>query len=513
MAQTLQDHAGLTCSIPNYMQINSHKANRYLTAAVIACGLMLVSACASNTGAPAGKAGSTVAQSALVQTIYSDDGISELSAPAGWATRPDFSPDATIRIAEDSGAAFLIVNTYLPGEIEATPISDFSKSYMQGLAAVLGNSRVNSEGALEVNGTPAYRFVITGDVDGVALTYVSIVVSGHAAMHHLIGWVAASDYGGERDVLNKIIASFGESATPRPPRQRIALSFGWPDSLQSAVSVDQKSVKRGKATELNATYLSTVHPGDGDELVVTTRVMRQKLSGLDNNEQGNYVAGLLDQLSADIPDYVVSRDGAFIRVDNLPAYQQRVEAALVSNLPTGLQNQKDKILAMVKSGLTEKFLSASATDDWNKIVGGWAGSSYVPGQTYQFSEQYYAPVLGEMPFRMDVSRRIAGFAPCTATEPQCVKLVLTTTVAGEDFRSAMSAFLEKTVGQPVNVKHVSVIRKVEIVAEPDTLIPHRTHSTKETTVIIEDSHGNARTSRETEDTRATYSYDSLQASR
>lgn len=513
MAQTLHVYSGLTRSIPHSMQTKLRKANRHLATAVFICGLLLVSACASNTSTPEGKHNSSVAHSTLAQTIYSDDGISELSAPAGWTTRPDFSPGATIRIAEDSGAAFLIVNSYLPGEIEATPISEFSRSYMQGLSTVLGNSRINGEGALEVNGTPAYRFVITGDVDGIALTYVSTVISGRAAMHHLVGWVAASDYGGESNVLNKMIASFRESSIPRPPRQRITLSFGWPDSLQSAVSVEQKSVKRGKATELNATYLSTVHPGSGDELVVSTRVMRQKLSGLDNGEQGNYVAGLLDQLSAEVPDYVVSRDGEFIRVDNLTAYQKRVEAALVSNLPTSLQNQKDSILAMVKSGLTEKFLSAAATDDWNKTVGGWAGSSYVPGQTYRFSEQYYAPLLGEMPFTMDVSRRIAGFAPCTATEPQCVKLVLTATVAGDDFRSAMSAFLEKSVGQPVNVKHVSVIRKVEIVAEPDTLIPHRTHSIKETTVIIEDSHGNARTSRETEDTRATYSYESLQALR
>jgi hypothetical protein len=168
---------------------------------------------------------------------------------------------------------------------------------------------------------------------------------------------------------------------------------------------------------------------------------------------------------------------------------------------------------MVKPGLTERFLSAAATDDWNKTVGSWAGSSYVPGQTYRFNENYYAPALGETPFLMDVSRRIAGFAPCTATEPQCVELVLTATVAGEDFRSAMSAFLEKTVGQPVNVKHISIVKRVEIIAEPDTLIPHRTRSSQETTVIIEDRNGNARTSRETEDTRATYSYESLQALR
>ena len=495
------------------MQSTLRKASQQLANLVVVGALLLLAACASNTGVAARKANGSGADVALAQTFYSDDGISELSAPGDWTSRPDFSQGATIRVAEDNGAAFLIVNSYLPGEIEATPISEFSKSYMQGLAAALGNATVSAEGAFEINGTQAYRFVITGDVDGLALTYVSTVINGHAGMHHLVGWVAASDYQGKNDILNRITASFRESPTPRPARQRIALTFAWPESLQSAVSVEQKSVKRGQTTELNATYLSTVHAGSNDELFISTRVMRQKLSGLDNDDKGSYVTGLLQQLGAEIPDYVVNRNGQFIRVDNLPAYQQRVEAALVSSLPANMQGQKDRILSMLKPGLTEKFLSAAATDDWNKVVGSWAGSSYVPGQTYLMIEQYFAPALGEIPFRMDVARRVTGFAPCTASETQCVKLELTATVAGDDFRSAMSNYLEKTVGQPVKVKHISVIRKVEIIAEPDTLIPHRTRSVKETTVIIEDSQGNARTSRETEDTRATYSYESLQALR
>ncbi len=489
------------------MQIRTRSTNQRLIAVFVVCSLF-IAGCTSTANRPAASANST-----LSQIILSDDGVSELSTPADWTVRPDFSPGATIRVAESSGAAFLIVNSYFPGEIEATPIAEFSKSYVKGLTGVLANSKASRGESIEINGAPAYRFVVTGDVDDIRLTYVSTVVSGHSATHHLVGWVAASDYSGSENVLNRIIASFRESANPRPAKQRISLTFAWPDSLQSAVNFEQKSVKRGKASELKAIYLTTVQPGSSDELVVSTRVMRQNLAGFEDEGKSDYMSALLRQVTSEIPDYVVSRDGQFIRVDNLSAYQQRIEAAVVSNLPTDLKEQKDKILAMVRPGLTEKFLAAAATDDWNKTVGSWVASSYVLGQTYQFSETYYAPTLGEMAFSMDVSRRIAGFAPCTASEPRCVKLVLTATVAGEDFRSAMSAFLEKTVGQPVNVKHISVVKKVEIIAEPDTLIPHRTHSSEETTVVIEDSQGNTRTSRDTEDTRVTYSYESFQASR
>jgi len=169
-------------------------------------------------------------------------------------------------------------------------------------------------------------------------------------------------------------------------------------------------------------------------------------------------------------------------------------------------------LVMVKPAMSERFLEAAVTDEWNKTVGSWVSSSYVVGQTYRFNEEYYAPALGNTPFAMAVSRRIAGFTPCTGGETRCVKLVLTATVSGEDFRSAMIDFLERTVGEPVNVKHISVVKKMEIIAEPTTLIPHRTRSNEETTVTIEDAKGNTRTSRDTKDTRTIYSYESYRVS-
>ncbi|UCH47681.1 MAG: hypothetical protein JSU95_16730 [Betaproteobacteria bacterium] len=477
---------------------------------IVCLGSMLIAGCAS---APNQHAAGTSAP--LSQTVYSDDGVSELSTPGTWTVRPDFGPDASIRVAESRGTAFLIVNSYFPGEIETTPISEFSKSYAEGLTESLGNSKLSEGEMLSVNGAPAHRYVVTGSVGDVRLTYVSTVVNGASAMHHLIGWVAAPDYSGDGDILNRVIATFRESPNPRPARQRVSLNFAWPDSLRSAVNFQQKSIKRGKESELKATYLTTVRPGPSspDELVVSTRVMRQHLSGPDNKQEQDYLSALLKQASSEVPDYIVSREGEFLRVDNLSAYQQRIESTVMSNLPPQLEDQKDKILAMVKPAMSERFLAATATDEWNKTVGGWISSSYVVGQTYRFSEEYYAPALGNTPFAMTVSRRIAGFAPCTGTETKCVKLVLIATVSGEDFRSAMTDFLEKTVGEPVNVKHISVVKKMEIIAEPSTLIPHRTRSSEETTVTIEDSKGNARTSRDTKDTRITYSYESYRAAR
>jgi hypothetical protein len=54
---------------------------------------------------------------------------------------------------------------------------------------------------------------------------------------------------------------------------------------------------------------------------------------------------------------------------------------------------------------------------------------------------------------------------------------------------------------------------MEIIAEPDTLIPHRLYSSEETTVVIEDADGKIHRTHDTEDTSVSYNYESYTASR
>ena len=446
----------------------------------------------------------------LIQTIYSDDGASELSTPETWTARPDFGPDAGIRVAKQTGEAYLLVNSYFPGDVDPVTVTEFADNYADDLATKLPNATVSQSGPLTINGMEAYRHIITGDVADERLTCVTTVIRGNRAMHHVIGWVAADSYSGEQHILNRITGSFRESNNLRPSRQRVTLNFRWPKQLQSVSAFHQKSVKHGKESEIKAHYLSTVRPGDDDELIVSTRVMRQDVINADA-EKIDYLSTLLEQVTTEIPDYVISGGGEFVRVDDLAAYQQRIETAVVSSLPANVKSRKDEILATVRKKLSEQVLGATVAGEWNKTVGNWVGSSYAMGETYRFKEAYYSPRLGEAPFTMNVSRQLAGFAPCSDNASTCVKLIHIATVSGEDFRSAMARHIEKVVGQHVDVTRVSFVRKKEIIAEPDTLIPHRSRSTEETIVIVEDDSGEQHTSRDTEHTRVVYSYETQTA--
>lgn len=469
----------------------------------IAVSAWLVAGCATTAQSPTA--------SPPTYTVYSDDGVSELSAPGSWTIRPDIGRDAAIRVAADSGDMYLLVNTYLPGELKITSAPELASVLAGNLADNLSDSKVSGPKILAIDGKEAYRYLVSGKTGSAKLVYVSAVVPGSRATHHLIGWVAADTYTGERHPLHRIIASFRESPAPRQAKQRVALSFAWPERFQVTVAMHGKSVKRGELSELKARYLNTVRPGGENELIVSSRVVNQELTGI-AGDKGNYLNKVLNQVTNEIPDYVVNRHGEFVRVNDLAGFQQRIERALLSNLPAEARSRKDEILAMVRPGLTQEFLEASILDEWNKTVGGWAESSYVPGETYHFKEEYYAPVLSQAPFPMEVSRQVAGFVPCgDAKRSKCVKLIHTAKVANENFRKSMAQFLQKTLGQAVDIKEVTVLKRMEIIAEPNTLIPHHSLSSEKTTLVIVDGAGKSQSNEETKESRVDYTYDTRTA--
>ena len=76
-------------------------------------------------------------------TVYSDDGVSELTAPASWRTRPNLGRSGTIRLADDAGENYLLVNSYHPHERDGAPLAEFAERVSARLKSnCLGGSTV-----------------------------------------------------------------------------------------------------------------------------------------------------------------------------------------------------------------------------------------------------------------------------------------------------------------------------------------------------------------------------------
>jgi hypothetical protein len=442
-------------------------------------------------------------------TVYSDDGLSELTAPDTWRTRPNLGRSGTLRIGEDEAVVYLLVNTYLPHELEAMPFPQFAERVSTRLTQRLGGGRISAARPLAVNGRPALEYEISGRSGSLPLAYLSTVVDGEKARHHIVAWTLAERYGANRDALREVAASFRESARKRAEKKRTDLTFDWPERMTATASVRSKSAKRGEVIEMSMRAVSTVRPLGEDHLLISGKVTDRKFSpAIKDKGKADYLERLLKEATSEVPDYVVDRDGDFVRTENLGPYFKRIEDALVNGLPQGPKEARAKAQQLVKTLITEDTLNALMQDEWNSIVGNWADGSYVPGEVYERQATYQSPALGGETFPMLMTQQLAGRVACRegAAANSCVRLVQISRVSDPRFTRATSAFVRKTVGGEVSVDKAEVVKSVEVIADPQTLLPYRTVVTETKTFTVSAKGAAPRSSEETSETVTTYSY-------
>jgi hypothetical protein len=467
---------------------------RYVIAAL---GISLLAACATPEPRKA-------------STAYSDDGVSELTAPDSWRTRPNLGRSATIRLGDDATASYLLVNSYFPHEVQASSFPQFAERVSVALMKRLRGGKISAPRHLTANGRPAVEYEISGASGDLPLVYLSTVVDGQHARHHLVAWTLAERYNANRGAMREAVASFRESAERRVAKTRTDLTFDWPERVTSTATVRSKSSKRGEMIEMSMRAVSAVRPLGEDQLLISGRVTDRKFTPtVKDKGKANYLERLLREAMTDVPDYVVDRDGEFVRVENLGPYLKRLEDALVEGLPEGPKEGRAKAQQLVRTLVTEKSLSALMQDEWNNIVGNWVDGSYVPGELYELQQRYQSPALGDQTFPMLVTQQLAGSQACRkgAAPNSCVRLLQTSRVSDPSFVKAMSAFVRKTLGTAdVSVDKAEVVKTVEVIADPETLLPYRTvvRETKSFVVSAKGAPSNA--SEETHESITTYSY-------
>jgi hypothetical protein len=441
-------------------------------------------------------------------TVLSDDGVAELVAPESWYTRPNLGRSASLRLADAPRDAYLLVNSYFPDEIDPMSLDEFAQRVSAMLQETMSNGRLSEPRRLTVNDRPAVEYEIAGAVGDTRIVYLSTAVEGQWAKYHIVAWTSAERYRANRDAMRSLAATFRESATRRAASPRIDLDFKWPKRSTANVAFHSKRDKRGEVSEMRLQAVTTVKPSGKDELVVSSRVTNRKMtSNTKDEKKADFMQKLLKEAMTDLPDYVVTEDGDFVRIDNLGAYQQRIEAAIMQGLKDAPPAGRDKARQMIQQLLSEQMLATMIEDEWNNLVGNWSGGSYVPGRNYEFLLSYQAPALGNQEFPMTVSQQLKGYTPChaRAAAKSCVRLVQTSHVAGADFTRATDRMVRATVGGGVKVDSVEVVKTVEIVTDPKTLMPHQAMSREVKTITVT-AEGKSQTSKETEESTAVYRY-------
>jgi hypothetical protein len=261
--------------------------------------------------------------------------------------------------------------------------------------------------------------------------------------------------------------------------------------------------------EMQARAVTTVRPLGEGELLISGKLTEKRFSpALKDRNKAKYLERVVQEATTDVPDYVVDRDGDFVRIENLAPYLKRLEDALVTGLPDGPKEARAKAEELVRTLVTERLLTAAIEEEWNMVVGNWANGSYVPGEVYELHLSYQSPVLGDRGFPMVVTQQLAGREACRkgAAPESCVRLVQVSRVSDPSFNRAMSAFVRKTVGGDVSIDKAEVVKSVEVIADPKTLLPYRSVVKERKSFVVSAKDEAPRTSEETKESVTVYSY-------
>lgn len=441
--------------------------------------------------------------------VASDDGLSEIMAPASWQTRPNFSAHADIRLANSMVDNYLLVNTYLPGDTSDASLDQFAQRLSGLLLKNISQGKMSAPRPFKIGDQAAIEHELRSTEGEDSLVYLSTAVQGAHARYHLVGWARA---GTDLSGLRQVMASFRESQTRRPAQDRVKIEFDWPTRLSAQTTFELKSTKRGENYEVQGDSTMSVRPAGKGELLISSKVTRQKFSpgpGMGDKDPAKaaYLQEVIKATLSEIPDFVVNSDGEFVRIENLATYHRRVQDALIKGLPTRDREGVARARQMVQSMLTEESLAASMQDEWNHLVENWAGGSYAVGQTYEFTVPYNAPALQPSTFPMVTTQQLSGYAPChpKAAAKSCVRLVQTSRVFGPGYTQAMNDYVRKTVGPAVTIRQMEVLTTVELLADPKTLLPYAS-SKKEIKRVTVQAEGKTSTSEDVKESASSYRY-------
>ncbi len=148
-----------------------------------------------------------------------------------------------------------------------------------------------------------------------------------------------------------------------------------------------------------------------------------------------------------MPDYVVTTTGEFVGVHDLPAFQTKLRAFLLEFFPKDVDsNILPQVQALFSS---EAFLNSRAAEQWNAVVGAWAGAELELGAEYTYSSKEPVPLFPGEQVLMNYSFSAKRLVPChrSGVDRSCAELEMRSTADPEDTKRMIQSFLSSVVGK------------------------------------------------------------------
>ena len=266
----------------------------------------------------------------------------------------------------------------------------------------------------------------------------------------------------------------------------VSLRFAWPQGFTAQVVSTTSETRGDKPPERQERRYEFKLEGAGDERRLITS--QRTVTG-----PGSAPAG------GQLPPMPVIVIGPAGELKHIESAQQVVAEMLKDAESQGVSAaQRDQLAKLVGEALEQ-----SARDRWEELVGKWNGLTLKPGEVVERKGRITVPFFGN-----SVNTRERLFlkerAPCAegSTEKRCVRVVLDSSLdpadterAGAEMGQRMRAFMMANSGLPesaipqLKVTKLQIDGSLELLAEPETLIPHRLSGVGNSTIQMQDPDG------------------------
>lgn len=98
------------------------------------------------------------------RTIHAKDGSCEISVPRSWVESPDLSSEGVIAAKDLTGSKYVVVYVHSKQDYVGN-LNDFAQDHTDSVREKLKTPQVEAPATISINGKPAVRQVVRGEVD------------------------------------------------------------------------------------------------------------------------------------------------------------------------------------------------------------------------------------------------------------------------------------------------------------------------------------------------------------
>ena len=265
------------------------------------------------------------------------------------------------------------------------------------------------------------------------------------------------------------------------------LTFAWPEKMIARVEAqkyrERNSGTRADTNNIEISYRMTAQRTGHEYVIAFDDFQTPEGAPLSARQE---LASLTDRLGALIPAYRVTAGGEFARLESTATLRAFIDSLVKTAV--GNASVTPEARQMLQTLGSDAVLASAAAQEWNALVGTWAGAELEVGQAYESEGEEPVPILqgATITFRYEfgVLRRLSCDSIAAPNARDCVELQM---VSKPD-SAALRRFLDRFVStmMPGTVKDLAfsefdIENVISLVARPETLVPMSLVISKEVT--------------------------------